>query len=66
MGVPKQRGAGQRGGAGGQRANRGTFRNSGGVVKPPSKICGLIALALAAGVLTPLVAGTALAIRHLS
>jgi len=65
MGVPKQRGPGQRGGAGGQRANRGTFRNSGGNVKPPSKICGLIALALATGVATPIIAGTALAVRHL-
>lgn len=64
MGVPKQRGAGQRGGAGGQRANRGTFRNSGGVVKPPSKSCAVLALALATGALTPVIATVGLIVQN--
>lgn len=44
MGIPKQRGPGQRGGSGGHRANRGTFRNSGGNVKPPGKGCTIWAI----------------------
>lgn len=35
--TPKQRGAGQTGGHGGQRSNKGTFRNAGGRVPPPPK-----------------------------
>lgn len=37
--IPRQRGAGQRGGSGGQRANRGTFRNAGGSVPPKKGGC---------------------------
>jgi hypothetical protein len=47
--VPRQRKSGQFGGDGG-RSNRRAFRASGGVVKPPSKSCGLLAvLALLTG-----------------
>ena len=39
--TPKQRKPGQTGGYGGQRANKGTFRNAGGSV-PPKKSSGAI------------------------
>jgi hypothetical protein len=59
MSVPKQRGAGQRGGDG-HRSNKGAFRASGGSVKPPKKGCPLALLVGMAYVLTPATAFVAL------
>lgn len=63
--VPGQRRAGSFGGDG-HRSNRAAFRRSGGSVKPPSKSCALLLFVLTVGTLTPLVAASALAIKHLS
>ena len=63
--VPGQRKSGSFGGDG-HRSNRSAFRRSGGSVKPPSKSCPVLALALAVGVLTLFVAAAGLVVQHLS
>lgn len=62
--IPGQRKSGSFGGDG-HRSNRSAFRRSGGSVKPPSKSCAVLVLALTVGVLTPLVAAAGLVAQHL-